>query len=89
MHRTPSSVLRNMSTPALTDDMKVVLAALRQSLVLANQELLQHRRALDIYARQCGDQLGIDLEKWTLNVDAMMFVPRSLDIPSNGNLTRP
>jgi len=63
--------------PVLTDDMKLVLAVLRQSVIAANQELLQRRRALDIYAEQCGIQLGIDLSQWTLNIDALLFMERN------------
>jgi len=63
--------------PVLTDDMKLVFSVLRQSVLIANQELIQRRRALDIYAQQCGIQLGIDLEQWTLNVDALLFMERN------------
>ena len=65
-----------MDTPALTNEMKLVLHVLRQSVVAASQEFEQRRRALDIYSKQCGEQLGIELDEWTLNLETLTFTER-------------
>jgi len=64
-------------TLVLTDDQKLILSVLRQSVIAASQEFGQRKHALDTYAQQCAIQLGIDMEKWTLNIDALIFVERN------------
>ena len=64
-------------TLELTSDMKLILSVLRQSVIAANHEFAQRKHALDVYAQQCAIQLGVDMEKWTLNVDALVFMERN------------